>query len=165
VTTPPRSVPLTYRELAAALQAGVFPRERSWIDFKRRLYPEGADAGDGPARERASLELAKDLASMAVLGGYLVYGVKEDKARHLFEVDDMQLPVGLHETVDAVARDRITPPLSVVPTLAPNRRRIPRGSWSLRSPSRRTRHTWPTRSTGAGQIPARYGWLMSRWNA
>jgi hypothetical protein len=120
VTTPPRSVPLTYHELAAALQAGVFPRERSWIDFKRRLYPEGADAGDGPARERVSLELAKDLASMAVLGGYLVYGVKEDKARHLFEVDDMQLPVGLHETVDAVARDRITPPLSVVPTLAPN---------------------------------------------
>jgi hypothetical protein len=120
VTTPPRSVPLTYHELAAALQAGVFPRERSWIDFKRRLYPEGADAGDGPARERASLELAKDLASMAVLGGYLVYGVKEDKARHLFEVDDMQLPAGLHETVDAVARDRITPPLSVVPTLAPN---------------------------------------------
>jgi hypothetical protein len=78
---------------------------------------------------------------MAVLGGYLVYGVKEDKARHLFEVDDMQLPVGLHETVDAVARDRITPPLSVVPTLAPNPERIPRGSWLLRSPSRRTRRT------------------------
>jgi hypothetical protein len=84
------------------------------------MYPEGTNAGDGAARERVSLELAKDLASMAVLGGYLVYGVKEDKARHLFEVDDMQLPAGLHETVDAVARDRITPPLSVVPTLAPN---------------------------------------------
>jgi hypothetical protein len=119
VTIPPRSVPLTYRELAAALQAGVFPRERSWIDFKRRLYPESA-AGDGAARERVSLELAKDLASMAVLGGYLVYGVKEDKAKHLFEVDDMQLPVGLHETVDAVARDKITPPLNVVPTLVPS---------------------------------------------
>ena len=32
----------------------------------------------------------------------------------------MPLPVGLHETVDAVARDRITPSLTVVHTLVPN---------------------------------------------
>ncbi len=115
-----RSVPLTYRELADAIQAGVYPRERTWIDFKRRLYPEGDDAADGAAREKVSQELARDMASMAELGGFLVYGVKEDKARHTFSVDEMSLPVGLHETVDAVARDRITPPLTVVPTLVPN---------------------------------------------
>jgi hypothetical protein len=44
----------------------------------------------------------------------------EDKANHHVEVCEMNLPVGLHETVDAVARDTITPALSVVPTLVPN---------------------------------------------
>lgn len=120
VATPMRSVPLTYRKLADAIQAGVYPRERSWIDFKRRLYPERNEAADGVAREKVSQELARDMASMAELGGFLVYGVKEDKAKHTFTVDEMSLPVGLHETVDAVARDRITPPLSVVPTPVPN---------------------------------------------
>jgi hypothetical protein len=40
------------------------------------------------------------MASMAVLGGYLVYGVAEDKSRHVFTVDVMSLPTGLHETED-----------------------------------------------------------------
>lgn len=75
---------------------------------------------DGPARGRVSQELARDMASMAELGGFLVYGVKEDKVRHLFTPDEMMLPVGLHEAVDAVARSRITPQLAVVPTLVPN---------------------------------------------
>jgi hypothetical protein len=120
VVTPKRSVPLTFDELTAALQTGVFPRERNWIDFKRRLYPEGDDTASGSARERVSQELARDMASMAELGGYLVYGVREDKVNHAFIVDEMPLPVGLHETVDAIARDRITPPLTVVPSLVPN---------------------------------------------
>lgn len=93
-----RSVPLTYRELADTIHAGVYPWERSWIDFKRRLYPEGDDAADGVAREKVSQELARDMASMAELGGFLVYGVKEDKAKHTFTVDEMSLTVGLHET-------------------------------------------------------------------
>ena len=115
-----RSVPLIYRELADAIQAGLYPQERTWIDFKRRLYPEGDAAADGTAREKVSQELARDMASMAELGGFLVYGVKEDKVKHSFTVDEMPLPVGLHETVDAVARNRITPPLTVVPTLVGN---------------------------------------------
>lgn len=114
-----RSVPLTYAGLVDAIGAGVYPRERSWIDFKRRLFPDGADATDGSARVRASEELAKDMASLAVVGGYLVYGVKEDKVRHHFTVDEMHLPVGLHETVEAIALSRITPSLAVVPTLVP----------------------------------------------
>jgi len=113
-----RSVPLTYDELAAAINAGVFPCERTWIDFKKRLYPDNPSNGKG--RAATSLELAKDMASMAVLGGYLVYGVDEDKGKHLFTVDAMPLPVGLHETVDAVARSRITPVLTVAPFLVPD---------------------------------------------
>ena len=117
MVTPIRAVPLTYAELKADIEGGVYPHERSWIDFKRRLYPEN---GDAAARDKVSQELARDMASMAERGGFLIYGVKEDKARHTFTVDEMPLPVGLHETVDAVARDRITPPLTVVPTLVPD---------------------------------------------
>lgn len=110
-----RSVPETYAELTAAIDAGVYPSERTWIDFKRRLFPE--DPADKDGRAKASLELSKDMASMAVHGGYLVYGVAEDKAKHVFSADPMNLPVGLHETVDAIARDRVTPALSVIPNL------------------------------------------------
>jgi hypothetical protein len=99
--------------------ARAFPHERQWIDFKRRLYPGGGQPA-AQARDKVSQELTRDLASMAEAGGFLVYGVKEDKAGHSFTPDEMNLPVGLHETVDAVARDRITPPLNVIPTLVPN---------------------------------------------
>ena len=112
-----RAVPVTYAELVAAIHGGIYPRERTWIDFKRRLYPE---TGDAAVREKVSQELARDMASMTECGGFLIYGVKEEKAKHTFVVDEMPLPVGLHETVDAVARDRITPPLTVIPTLLPN---------------------------------------------
>jgi hypothetical protein len=54
------------------------------------------------------------------MGGFLIYGVKEDKVKHLFTVDEMHLTVGLHETVEAIARNRITPPLTIVPTLVKN---------------------------------------------
>jgi len=110
-----RSVPLTYSELASSIDAGAYPSERTWIDFKRRLYPE--NPADREGRAKVSLELAKDLASMAVFGGYLVYGVAEDKTNHLFTVDPMSLPVGIHETIDTIARDRITPSLFVTPHL------------------------------------------------
>jgi hypothetical protein len=125
-----RAVPLTCAELTAAIEGGVYPHERSWIDFKRRLYPEN---GDAAARDKVSQELARDMASMAECGGYLIYGVKENKVRHTFTVDEMPLPVGLHETVDAVARDRITPPLAVVPTLVPDPETGPHSFAALRA--------------------------------
>lgn len=117
-----RSVPLDHAELVSAVEGGAFPHERHWIDFKRRLYPERPGGGkpDRAAMDKVNEELARDLASMAERGGYLVYGVKEDKVNHAFVVDEMVLPTGLHETVDQVARDRITPPLPVIPTLVPN---------------------------------------------
>jgi len=79
-----RAVPLTYAELVTAIQGGVYPRERSWIDFKRRLYPE---TGDAAVRDNVSQELVRHMASMAECGGFLIYGVKEDKAGHAFAVD------------------------------------------------------------------------------
>ena len=48
-----RAIPLTYAELKAGIEGGVYPHERSWIDFKRRLYPEDGDAG---ARDKVSQE-------------------------------------------------------------------------------------------------------------
>ena len=115
-----RAVPLIYAGLADSIAAGAFPHERTWIEFKRRLFPEGAEVADGAVRAKVSEELAKDMASLAVLGGFLVYGVKEDKAKHLFTADEMHLTVGLHETVETIARNRITPPLTIVPTLVKN---------------------------------------------
>ena len=115
-----RAVPLIYAGLADSIAAGAFPHERTWIEFKRRLFPEGAEAADGAVRAKVSEELAKDMASLAVLGGFMVYGVKEDKAKHLFTADEMHLTVGLHETVETIARNRITPPLTIVPTLVKN---------------------------------------------
>ena len=130
-----RSVPLTYVALAEAISAGVYPHERTWIEFKKRLFPEGPDAADGSARARVSEELARDMASLAVLGGFLVYGVKEDKVKHLFTVDEMHLAVGLHETVEAIARSRITPPLAVVPTLVSNPADTTRGFLVIEVPA------------------------------
>jgi len=55
-----RSVPLTYAGLAGSIEAGAYPHERTWIEFKRRLFPEGAEAADGAVKAKVSEELAKD---------------------------------------------------------------------------------------------------------
>lgn len=57
---------------------------------------------------------------MAVRGGTFVYGVHEDKQNHTFTVAEMDLPAHLDQTIDQVARARVTPPLYVTPTLVPN---------------------------------------------
>ena len=118
-----RHVPLSYADLLNAVDNGEFPAERHWLDFKRELYPRPAPAGT-PAKPKPKSEvhqeLARDLASLAVRGGYLVFGVEEDKVRHTFSVVDMPLPAQLDQTVDQVARGFITPPLLVTPTLLTN---------------------------------------------
>lgn len=60
------------------------------------------------------------MASIAVRGGFLLIGVEEDKAAHTFSVVDVDLHAGIAETIDSVARSRITPPLAVVPTALAN---------------------------------------------
>lgn len=118
-----REVPLSYPDLVDAVHGGVFPAERHWLDFKRELYPRHTTS-DAPRKPKANREiyeeLACDMASLAVRGGYLIFGVEENKANHTFKVVDMPLPAHLEQTIDQVARDRITPPLSVVPHLLPN---------------------------------------------
>lgn len=76
-----RSVPLTYAELADAIRAGVFPHERHWIDFKRRLYPEEPAAGQPSqaTRDKVNAELARDMASMAERGGFFIYGLRRTR--------------------------------------------------------------------------------------
>jgi hypothetical protein len=112
-----RNVPTTYQELADALDKGVFPDERYWIDFKRQLYPTPGPDGKNTQGERrkAHVEIARDLASMATRGGYLVLGVAEDKSTTppAFSPYPMPLPPGIKDDLDRVARDRVTPPLYV----------------------------------------------------
>ncbi len=118
-----RDVPLNYTDLLNAVRGGVFPAERHWLDFKRELYQRPAVNGTPTKvkpKSEVHEELARDLASLAVRSGFLIYGVEEDKASHTFTVVDMLLPAHLDQTVDQVARDLITPPLLVTPTLLPN---------------------------------------------
>lgn len=118
-----RHVPLDYTGLLDAIHRGEFPAERHWLDFKRELYARptanGTPAKVKPKRE-VHEELARDLASLSVRGGYLIFGVEEDKASHTFTVVDMPLPAHLDQTVDQVARDFIDPPLLAAPTLLTN---------------------------------------------
>src|SRR5579859_2003654 len=109
MTSPTREVPTTYDELVRAITHGVFPRERFWLDFKAMLYPPPPPAGRKPQKTTAEVheELARDMASMAVRGGTLVFGVSEDKRNHTFAVANMDLPAHLDQTIDQVARDRI----------------------------------------------------------
>lgn len=115
-----REVPLDYTRLLDAVNGGEFPAERHWLDFKRELYPR-PPANGKPAKPKPKsevhLEFARDLASLAVRGGYLIFGVEENKASHTFTVTGMPLPAHLDQTVDQVARDLIDPPLLVTPTL------------------------------------------------
>lgn len=114
-----RHVPLDYADLLRSVHGGEYPAERHWLDFKRELYPR-PPANGMPAKAKSKKEvheeLARDLASLAVRGGYLVFGVEEDKAAHDFTVVDMPLPAHLDQTIDQVARDFIDPPLLVAPT-------------------------------------------------
>lgn len=120
-----RDVPLSYADLLDAVHSGVFPAERHWLDFKRELYPRprvstGGTQAKVKPRNEVHQELARDLASLAVRGGYLVFGVEEDKVNHTFTVVDMPLPPHLDQTIDQIARDLISPPLLVAPTLLTN---------------------------------------------
>lgn len=122
MTSPGREVPTAHAKLVDAITNKVFPNERFWLDFKEMLYPPAPPAGRKPQKTKDEVheELARDLASMAVRGGTLVYGVHEDKNNHDFTVAEMELPAHLDQTIDQVARARITPPLYVTPTLVPN---------------------------------------------
>jgi hypothetical protein len=149
------SVRPTYRELAAAIRAGAYPRECIWIDFKRRPYPEGAEAATVPL-EKVRQELARDMASMAELSGSSCTAWR--RTRPSTPSPWMRCrPVGLHETVDVVARDRITPPLAAVPTLVTNPENTATGFLVVEIPESPDCPHMTTSPIGAGQRRARCG--------
>ena len=95
------ALPRTEDDLRAAFADGRLG-ESAWCELKRELPPRS---------KQANLELARDLASLAVDGGSLFIGVDEKAP----DGDPMrpQLLDGLRERVDQVARSRVNPPLFV----------------------------------------------------
>ena len=92
-----RWLPKTETELAQALKEG-FLSESHYLDLKRMPA-----AGKGSNRD-----IAKDLASLAVDGGALVYGVDETS----LELTPFEL-AGFRERVDQIARALVDEPLHV----------------------------------------------------
>jgi hypothetical protein len=90
--------PSTEEDLRHAAANGAF-EERHTIDIKRELPP-----GDS-----ANKELAKDLASFAIDGGRLIYGIDESAGFALTPIDLR----GLAERIDLVAHSRVDEPLDV----------------------------------------------------
>lgn len=115
-------IPLDYAQLSALIASGVYPAERHWLEFKEQLFP-AAPAGK-PTKTKTPDEvfdeMARDMASLAPRGGYLIYGIHEDKINHVFTVADMELPNHLDQKVVATARTRVDPQLEVEPTLLTN---------------------------------------------
>ena len=91
-------IPETLEALDRALRDGVLV-EGHQVDFKRELAA-------GAASNKA---LAKDLASFAIDGGQLFFGVDESPTPKLRPIDLK----GLKDRVDQVARASVTPPLAV----------------------------------------------------
>lgn len=106
-------VPKSYYELAAALDQNVYPNERRFIEFKRKLQ------GAKQRPEDDWPEFAKDAASMSLHGGALVYGVAEDKKRRKFVLQPVDLTLGIAETLDQVLATRVQPRLYIVTHVLP----------------------------------------------
>jgi hypothetical protein len=103
-----RWIPSSWDDVVSAAAAGVLD-ETHWVELKREI----------PRSSRpANLELAKDLASLAVDGGLLVVGVADNGGR-AGAVVGAELG-GLAQRIDQVARDRIHPPLMVMPRELPH---------------------------------------------
>jgi hypothetical protein len=109
-------IPKSYEALRRALESGAYPAERHYLDFKEALYSDARSGkGLGKSKEKVHDELARDMASFGVRGGYLIFGVHEDKEKHEFTAVEMELPSHIDQTVEQIAQARIRPPLSVVP--------------------------------------------------
>lgn len=154
-------IPLDYKKLSALINSGVYPAERNWLEFKERLFPAAPVGKPTKAKTPNEVfdELARDLASLAVYGGFLIYGVRENKANHTFTVVDMELPRNLDQQVVNAARTRITSPLEVEPTLLTNPANPSSGLMVIEIPSspeapHNVRGTYFTRSS-VGKEPMR----------
>lgn len=111
-------VPLEHDALAAAVTDRRLPAERHWVDFKEALYPvppnDPTHLPSKGERKKAHAELARDAASMAIRGGYLIYGVAEDDDGFGFTPVEMDLETGVRETVTQVVASLVAPSLEVL---------------------------------------------------
>lgn len=111
-----RLVPTDYTSLSAAVTGGLLPAERAWIDFKREFYPSTWPTdpqAKAQLRDKKHRDIATDMAAMAVYGGFLVVGVEEDKKAKTFTPYPAPLYPGMRESIDALARDLVNPPVYV----------------------------------------------------
>lgn len=95
----------TWAELVEAAEGGLL-EESVWCELKVMATQPGIGKKD------ANLEMAKDLASLSVDGGLLIYGVKDET----FEVVGCDA-TGLADRISQVSATRVHPPLS--PTIMP----------------------------------------------
>jgi hypothetical protein len=101
--------------LQAAIDGGLI-EETHYLDAKAAA---GSTKGD-------NRELARDLASLAVDGGTLLYGIQEDKANGRFSLAPLLLS-GLSEKIEQVARSIPDPPLNVITTAIVSTAEDPKG--------------------------------------
>lgn len=90
----------TWAELVTAAEGGLL-EESVWCELKEMATPPGT------AKRDANLEMARDLASLSVDGGLLVYGVR-DKDFEVVGCDTARLA----DRIAQVSATRIHPPLS-----------------------------------------------------
>ena len=97
-----RVVAATWEDIVSSAQAGLFD-ENQWAELKEAV----------PASSKeANLELARDLASLAVDGGVLILGV-QDRRGAAGEVVGVENPDQLRNRISQVAAGTVSPPLSV----------------------------------------------------
>ena len=97
----------TWPQLVEAAEGGLL-EESGWCELKEMATRPGSSKKD------ANLEMARDLASLSVDGGILIYGVR-DKDLAVVGCDT----TGLADRIAQVSATRITPPLSpaILPSL------------------------------------------------
>lgn len=91
----------TWDKVCAAADGGLL-EENQWCELKERI---------GPSNKAVNTELARDLASLSVHGGVIIFGVR-DKTLEVMGFDT----TGLRDRISQVAATRISPPL--VPLIA-----------------------------------------------
>lgn len=99
--------PTSENEFRQAIANGIFDDESHWVEIKRE---------PGTPSKGNNKEIAKDLASFAVTGGMVIYGIAEgpDGERPFLHPIDLD---GLAERIESIGLMRCDPPLAVVSTI------------------------------------------------
>jgi len=98
----PRWTPSSWAEVVQAAADGILD-ETTWMELKQDIPS---------ATKGATTELARDLASLSLHGGLLIVGIADDGGR-AGEVTGVRDPHRLVQRVDQVARDSVSPPVTI----------------------------------------------------